>query len=468
MLFLLIQINFIGRMEVRVTPLRHVQIQMDLRLQKGMTYSNHCVSLDGRIDNESPKNFIYYFNRHLKNKFGITLSTFNLLKKEGLLKSIENEKIWNLNNHSMRSRFQQRAYEAGYPKKLFGIHSLRSGFLCSSLLQGKLRPGNSDNVMEPTAIVGHWKPYSKSQCKYIKRSLRGSIVANRLVDPNPSYDDHSMFSDEDLSSLPLIKDCLKVPGIFHGIELSNKRVDLSRNMDDFYNRLKRQLYNPSKTKKQNLKTYERKHTKVLLEIYNKIPDLANTFEQAFQEKYPEHLSTKDKCTAVKLCQIKQYIKDGMIHDINFADHIFSLTNIVQVKKIDREVVVVDFQGNLVPDHCYPRSEHTTCRDRTPWSEEEERILLAAVARKNKWKAISNLLRDAGYVRTNVDCKDKYRNILDLRKRNAESSQVLSALNFLLTSHLFLFLGLRFPTLGCSLFSLYEFLTIFPKFPFFLR
>jgi hypothetical protein len=233
-------------------------------------------------------------------------------------------------------------------------------------------------------------------------------------------------------------------------------------MDEFYNRLKRQLYNPSKTKKQNLRAYEKKHAKVLLEIYDKIPDLANNFEQAFQIKYPEHLSTKNKCTTVKLCQIKEYITNGMIHDINFADHIFSLTNIVQVKKIDREVVVVDFQGKLVPDHCYPRSEHTTCRDRTPWTEEEESILINAVSRKNKWKAISNLLRDAGYVRTNVDCKDKYRNILDLRKRNAESSQVLSALTFHPMLNFFFFLVRQFPFLNflCFHFHIHFFVLIF--------
>lgn len=57
----------------------------------------------------------------------------------------------------MRAIFSDRVRLAGYPKRLFSFHSLRSGFLCAALLKAGKSESAKKAVLEYCAYVAGWK-----------------------------------------------------------------------------------------------------------------------------------------------------------------------------------------------------------------------------------------------------------------------------------------------------------------------
>lgn len=55
-----------------------------------------------------------------------------------------------------REIFQDRAMKAGFPRGMFGFHSLRAGFLCSAILKDGNSKESIEGIMEHTAIVAGW------------------------------------------------------------------------------------------------------------------------------------------------------------------------------------------------------------------------------------------------------------------------------------------------------------------------
>ncbi|KAK2959874.1 hypothetical protein BLNAU_5071 [Blattamonas nauphoetae] len=94
------------------------------------------------------------------------------------------EKLWPIGPDAMTIRLQNRAFQAGYERQYFGFHSLRSGFLTSALIKAGDDNTASTRVLEQTAIVARWGPYSAVQMKYVKTAAIAIHVANRLVLPD--------------------------------------------------------------------------------------------------------------------------------------------------------------------------------------------------------------------------------------------------------------------------------------------
>ena len=204
--------------------LHNVIVQIKFTRTKGLINWNHVVSLDGggseeeesKEENEEKKenenknkneeqrkylqtgrcaiaknksknknkninmNFVFHLARHLKLVFDIDLLSFDRFK---ISSEILDLKIWNYTEDSLRERFKSRAVCAGYPRSLFSYHSLRSGFICSAIINAGTNPSNIEAVLENTAYVADWIPRSACQMRYVKDTVKRLIISNRLVLP---------------------------------------------------------------------------------------------------------------------------------------------------------------------------------------------------------------------------------------------------------------------------------------------
>jgi hypothetical protein len=84
------------------------------RVSKGNLNWNHTVTLEGKLNDYSPLNFVYWLNSHLKRKFKLTLNEFSSWKSQ-LTKEQGNQRIWKWNKDAMRETFKSRCKLAGYP-----------------------------------------------------------------------------------------------------------------------------------------------------------------------------------------------------------------------------------------------------------------------------------------------------------------------------------------------------------------
>ncbi|KAK2964600.1 hypothetical protein BLNAU_517 [Blattamonas nauphoetae] len=153
----------------------------------------------------SELNVVYWMERHLLQDFGVSLLCMENWKDITSLQI----KLWYLGTDATTIRLRNRAYEAGYPLKYFGFHSLRSGFISSALLKAGNDQAKRAAVLEQSTIVARWIPYSRVQMGYVKKSTIGMHVANRLVLP-----------DSELSSTAVVESALTQPELFHNRELT--------------------------------------------------------------------------------------------------------------------------------------------------------------------------------------------------------------------------------------------------------
>ena len=79
--------------------------------------------------------------------------------------------------------------KAGYPVNYFSFHSFRAGYIQSALLQ------SDTNILEKVcrlkvsvltcnkiAFIACWIPNGSAQRKYIKSTMKQSLVANKVAD----------------------------------------------------------------------------------------------------------------------------------------------------------------------------------------------------------------------------------------------------------------------------------------------
>ncbi|KAK2947608.1 hypothetical protein BLNAU_17441 [Blattamonas nauphoetae] len=118
------------------------------------------------------------------------------------------ERIWPIGPDAMTVRLQNRAFQAGFNRQYFGFHSLRSGFLSSALIKAGNDDSTRTRVLEQTAIVARWVPYSSVQMRYVKSATIGVHVANRLVMPN-----------SELHATNVMEPVLTTTEIFHNTKL---------------------------------------------------------------------------------------------------------------------------------------------------------------------------------------------------------------------------------------------------------
>jgi hypothetical protein len=121
----------------------------------------------------------------------------------------------------MRERFQLAAAVAGYDENYFGFHSLRSGFLCSAIVNATQTGKSVSEVIEETGIIGRWqKP--EVQRRYIKETQRRTSIASRLITgDSTSILDPKLLEAENYHGVKLVP---KEPS------LKKMRVDLNQQL----------------------------------------------------------------------------------------------------------------------------------------------------------------------------------------------------------------------------------------------
>ncbi|KAK2946789.1 hypothetical protein BLNAU_18247 [Blattamonas nauphoetae] len=179
-------------------------VTIRLRKMKGHHGEDQIVTLEGDVCAKATLNVVFWLEAHLQQEFGISL--INRDRWEELVDT--RCRLWDTGVDNMTIRLQNRAFQAGYPLKYFGFHSLRSGFISSALLKAGDNDARRTRVMEQTAIVARWVPFSKVQMAYIKSAAIGMHVANRLPLP-----------DDCLHSTNVLESVLSNSEIFHNQEL---------------------------------------------------------------------------------------------------------------------------------------------------------------------------------------------------------------------------------------------------------
>lgn len=90
------------------------------------------------------------------------------------------EKLFHWTASAAREIFSDRVKKTGFPAGLFSFHSLRAGFLCSSLLKAGSQK-EREAILEYTALVAGWKVGSSSQLIYIKEAFMRQISCCSLI-----------------------------------------------------------------------------------------------------------------------------------------------------------------------------------------------------------------------------------------------------------------------------------------------
>ena len=138
------------------------------------------------VINEKDKEmcFIYSFILYLETEYGIDIKDFNTIRTSGKFK---NKKIWNITRQNFTEIVYYTCKMSGYPKHFFSPHSIRSGVVCGMLMEAVMVDTHlfaSD--FEQAKILGNWVTRSTAFSRYIKKSMLGSLIANRFVNPDQS------------------------------------------------------------------------------------------------------------------------------------------------------------------------------------------------------------------------------------------------------------------------------------------
>ncbi|KAH7820172.1 uncharacterized protein MONOS_17884 [Monocercomonoides exilis] len=81
----------------------------------------------------------------------------------------------------MHESFKTRVVEAGYPSSLYCFHSLRNGFICSTLIKCGAKEEKQKEALEKTTLIVGWTPFCFAQAGHIKNVVKLAMVASRLV-----------------------------------------------------------------------------------------------------------------------------------------------------------------------------------------------------------------------------------------------------------------------------------------------
>ncbi|KAK2953749.1 hypothetical protein BLNAU_11306 [Blattamonas nauphoetae] len=100
-----------------------------LRNMKGSSSTTMNVTMEGSPFDKETVNVIYWLDLHLRSSFGLSLITF---ESWGTIIDLET-RLWMRGTDAMRTPFQKRAFQAGFPINHFGFHSFSSGFISSAI-----------------------------------------------------------------------------------------------------------------------------------------------------------------------------------------------------------------------------------------------------------------------------------------------------------------------------------------------
>ena len=179
-------------------------VKVKIRVTKGSESDDHVVTIEGDNNEKDPSDIIYWLRMSLRLYHDLDLFNLQNLPPSVLAKPL----FGGLSRDSMRERIKIRCLQAGYPSGRFGFHSLRSGFMCSALLEIAQNPEPRDSILETTAWVGNWTVGSRAQLSYVKKCAKAAIVSTRLVKGAATLSDPALCE----------------PGAFHNITFETSVV----------------------------------------------------------------------------------------------------------------------------------------------------------------------------------------------------------------------------------------------------
>jgi hypothetical protein len=181
-----------------------LSVRVRLRVTKGCSDWNHLVTIQGLPELRSNNNAVFWLNQALKLYYNLDLTQFEHWDQQRL----RNVRLFPWERDALTQRLQVRAEAAGYPKKLFGFHSMRAGFITNALIKAACLMPSSPipySVLETTALVAGWMPGSKAQIGYVNEAARALVIGGRLIDPTceQSPIDPNLISSERYHSITL-------------------------------------------------------------------------------------------------------------------------------------------------------------------------------------------------------------------------------------------------------------------------
>ncbi len=138
------------------------------------------------IINEKDKEmcFINAFKLYLETEYGIDIKDFNSIRTSVKFKD---KKIWDITRANFKSYVYYTCKMSGYPKQFFSPHSIRAGVVGDMLMKAVMRDNHLfASVFEQAKILGNWVSRSTAFSRYIKKSMLGTLIPSRFVNPDLS------------------------------------------------------------------------------------------------------------------------------------------------------------------------------------------------------------------------------------------------------------------------------------------
>lgn len=368
-----------------------------LRITKGNPSWNHPITLEGYPTTPSNIDVVYWLRAHIMKKFKLDMIDIGKGKWLTLSDDEKKQRIWDTERDAMRERVKRRAYLAGYNKKMFGFHSLRSGFMGSAAIECYGDEDKMKGALETTAFIAGWDKNSKVQQRYIKDAVKGAMVASRLVAGNQLG----------LSTQVVDKSIAKDPATFHRITLVPSAYPINTNMEAFHERMKELLYNDKFDEVENKRRYNSlMHVgfRIYCEEHQGLMKKVREIKKEGTTKNIIHLE-------VQLA--RQHITKKLHENFSLLDELVKEVHGYLKDNGDLERDIGTYQRkklSIAHEILEKREVSGKSRKRIKWTKEEDEILLEVKSRNGNWREAAEKLLSKQYYRTPKDCYDRYRNM----------------------------------------------------------
>lgn len=392
-------------------------VTVNLRVTKGKPNWNQHVTVEGSPSSKSNNlNVVYWLNEHLKSKFGLDLTRFNSWRGK-LSNETANARIWTWSRDSMREFIKSRSVSAGYPEGLFGFHSFRSGFISSALIKCGSNGEHLRAALELCAVVGDWKPFQRAQMGYVKRSTIKTIVSTRLVMPN-----------EDGQSVNFFDPALTDPEAYHGIQLAEPTWNKDTNFRAFKQDVDRRFYNETLSNDDNSSLNAKCWRNACHAFVKRRPHLEKKASKLC-ESNPNWINSLSRWTVERNARSKvgrEYFANALNEDFSRLSEL--VEEFVGYVRDDIDLV------NPLRRNNYPKRDSVSMnvlnqakryttghRRRVPWTLDQDTALVRlklkySSQRPTPWRKIAPKIA----LRTNVDCKDRWRNLMIIHGGDAQA------------------------------------------------
>jgi hypothetical protein len=134
--------------------------------------------------------FIKAIEDYLESEYEIRIDEYNGIRNQ---ENYSKKKVWNQTRHTFRSNVYTASENSGYGYQYFSPHSFRSGQVCDMLSKAANKKMFS-SAFSAARTLGNWTQGSTAFNCYIKKSMTGSLIASRFINPN----DEELLVDCDL------------------------------------------------------------------------------------------------------------------------------------------------------------------------------------------------------------------------------------------------------------------------------